>query len=70
MQNFIKSYLCKVLRLRARDRDRNPSRLRPRRDLGLSRPRLQETGLETRLEIETKFLDSITASSITENRRW
>jgi len=36
------------LETRARDWDRNPSR--PRRDLRLSRPRLQKKGLETRLE--------------------
>jgi len=33
---------------------------RPRRDLKPSRPRLQKTGLETRLETETKSRDSIT----------
>jgi len=58
LQNFIKNNLCKVSRRRARDRDRNASR--PRRDLRPSRPRLQTTGLETRLETETKSRDSIT----------
>ena len=52
------------LRRRARDRDRNPSRPRPRRDLRPSRPkpkpRLQKRGLETRLETETKSRGSIT----------
>ena len=48
----------KVSRPRTRDRDRNRSR--PRRDLRRSRPRLKKTGLETRLETETKSLDSIT----------
>jgi len=37
------------------------SRPRPRRDLKHSRPRLQKTGLQTRLETETKSGDSITA---------
>jgi len=54
----------KVSRPRTRDRDRNRSRLRPRRDLRRSRPRprprLKKTGLETRLETETKSRDSIT----------
>jgi len=60
LQNFTKNNLCKVLRRRARDRNRNPSR--PRRDLRPSRPRmrLQKTGLETRLETETKSRDSST----------
>ena len=35
-------------------------RSRPRRDLRHSRPRLEKTGLETRLETETKSRDSIT----------
>ena len=62
LQNFIKNNLCKVSRRRARDRDRNPSR--PRHDLRPSRPRprLQKTGLETRLETETKSQDSITSN--------
>ena len=40
------------LETRARDRDQNPSR-----------PRLQEAGLETRLQTATKSRDSITASN-------
>jgi len=48
LQNFIKNNLCKVLRGRAWDRDQNPSR--PRRNLRPSKPRLQNTGLLTRLE--------------------
>jgi len=64
LQNFIKNNLSKVSRRRARDRDRNPSRSRPRRDLRRSRPRprpkLQKTGVEPRLEAETKSRDSIT----------
>jgi len=52
LQNFIKNNLCKVSRRRARDRDRNPPR-----------PRLQKTGIETRLETETKSRDSITAGN-------
>jgi len=60
LQNFIKNNLCKVSRRRARDQDQNP--LRPRRDLRPSRPRLQETSLETRLETETKSRDSITGN--------
>jgi len=63
LQNFIKNNLSKVSRRRARDRDRNPSRPRPRRDLRRStpspRPRLQKTGVEPRLEAETKSRDSI-----------
>jgi len=47
LQNFIKNNLCKISRRRYRDR--NPSR-----------PRLQKTSLETRLETETKSRDSIT----------
>jgi len=60
LQNFIKNNLCKLSRPRARVRDRNPSR--QRRDLRPSRPRprLEKTGLETRLETETKSRDSIT----------
>jgi len=53
LQNFIRNDLCNVSRRRAQVRDRNPSRLR--RDVRPSRPRLQETGLET----ETKSQDSI-----------
>jgi len=59
-QNFIKNSLCKVSRLRALDRDRNPSR--QRRDLRPSRPRLRKTGLET--ETETKSRDSITGLEV------
>jgi len=58
LQDFINNS-CKISRLRARDRDRNPSK--PRRDLRHSRLRLETTGLETRLETETKSVDSITA---------
>jgi len=57
LQNFIRNDLCNVSRRRAQVRDRNPSRLR--RDVRPSRPRLQKTGLETRLETETKSQDSI-----------
>jgi len=42
MQNFIKNNLCKVSRRRARDRYRNSSRPRPRRDQRPSRPSLQK----------------------------
>jgi len=52
LQKFIKNNLCKVSRRRAQDR--NPSETRP------SRPTLQKTGLETRLETETESRDSIT----------
>jgi len=50
LQNFIKNNLCKVSRRRVRDRNQNP--WSPRRDLRHWRPRLrlQEMGLETRLE--------------------
>jgi len=54
LQNVIKRNLCKVSRRRARDRDRNPSR-----------PRLQKTDLETRLETEAKSRDNITAKQHT-----
>jgi len=52
LQDFIK----KITHAKSRDRDRNPSRTRPRRDLRHSRPRLEKTRLET----ETKSRDSIT----------
>ena len=54
--------MCKVSRPRTRDRNRNRSRPRPRQDLRRSRPRprLKKTGVETRLETETKSRDSIT----------
>jgi len=63
LQN-LKKNLSKVSSRRSWDRDRNPSR--PRRDLRPSRlrprprQRLQKTGVETRLETETKSRDSIT----------
>jgi len=68
LQNVIKNNLCKVSRQRARDRERNASRPRARRDLRPSRPRLQKTGLETSLETETKSRDSITGYHFCLNR--
>jgi len=54
-QDYIKNNLFNISRRRARDRDQNPSRPRPKRDLRPSRPRLQKMGLETRFEIETNL---------------
>jgi len=61
---FYKNNLSKVSGRRARDRDRNSSR--PRRNLRPSRlrPRLQKTGLETRLETETKSRASVTGNHL------